>query len=191
MKENYIPFHVKDFKKIQLSLQDLYKDVLSNTDLKSFPKDWSQENFLDLYEIVNNFFNANNAQIVSTRFFYTPPGKSLGVHADGEWYEPMYWALNIPIFCAEDNHWQEWFDYHGDLNAIRSNSVHQHYILPNDPAKLELIDRLTLTTPHFLRVGTFHRINNQSSQGRLIASIRFETNAMRSLLSSVREQQIS
>lgn len=191
MKENYIPFHINNFDRIQKNLQDRYSNEFQGTELKAVAKDWTRENFLELYDFINEFFNSHNATVVSARFFFTPAGKSLGVHADGEWYEPMYWALNIPVFCSDTGHWQEWFDYHGDLNAIRENSLYTHYILPDDPLKLELVDRLTLTTPHLLRVGTFHRVINQSSEDRLIVSIRFDCNTMGKLLNSIREQQSS
>jgi hypothetical protein len=190
MKDNYIPFFINDFSRIQKILQNHYRNEYQGTSLKAFPKEWNRENFLELYDIVDKFFKDNKSEIISSRFFFTPAGKSLGVHIDGKVQEPNYWALNIPIFCEEKDHWQEWFEYDGELQ-ISENSVYANYILPKDPSKLKLIDQLTLTTPHILRVGVFHRVVNKSSSDRLIVSIRFNTESLDNLLNVIRESQFS
>jgi len=186
MNKNYIRFHINNFAEIQKSLQELYRDQYTGTSLKAFPKEWNRENFLELYDVVDQFFKDNNAIIVSSRFFYTPAGKTLGVHLDGEGYNTNYWALNIPIFAAKSMHWQEWFKYDGELKQ-ESNGVYAHYIQPLNPEKLLMIDRLMLNSPHVLRVGIFHRVVNDSAEDRLIVSIRFRTNSLYQLLTRIAE----
>jgi hypothetical protein len=68
MNKNYIPFHIDNFAEIQKSLQDLYKDQYTGTSLKAFPKEWNRENFLKLYDVVDQFFKDNNATIIFSRF---------------------------------------------------------------------------------------------------------------------------
>ena len=186
MSKNYIPFYIDNFAEIQKSLQELYRDQYTGTSLKAFPKDWNRENFLDLYDVVDQFFKDNNATIIFSRFFYTPAGKTLGVHADGEKYDPDYWALNIPIFTGKSMHWQEWFEYDGELKT-ESNGVYRNYIQPATPENLLMVDRLLLNSPHLVRVGTFHRVINDSSNDRLIVSIRFMTNSLDQLLTRIEE----
>jgi hypothetical protein len=186
MNKNYIPFRIDNFAEIQRSLQELYRDQFTGTSLKAFPKDWNRKNFLELYDMVDQFFKDNDATISSCRFFYTPPGQQLGVHSDGNNYDPNYWALNIPIFTADSMHWQEWFAYDGELKKA-SNGVYRDYVQPANPEKLIMIDRLILTAPHLLRVGIFHRVVNNSSESRLIVSIRFQTNSLDRLLTRIAE----
>lgn len=186
MNKNYIPFYIDNFKKIQKSLQDLYREQYTGTSLKAFPKEWSRENFLEIYDVVDKFFKDNDATFVSSRFFYTPAGQKLGTHIDGKNYNSNYWALNIPIFCGDSQHWQEWFDYDGEIENVRSG-VYTDYVIPSQPEKLKLIDQLILTTPHILRVGIFHRVVNDSPENRLIVSIRFQTNMLDRLLTRIAE----
>lgn len=186
MSKNYIPFHIDNFAEIQRSLQELYRDQYTGTSLKAFSKEWNRENFLELYDIVDQFFKDNNATISSCRFFYTPSGQKLGVHSDGDNHDPKYWALNIPIFTSKSMHWQEWFAYEGELKKA-STGVYSDYTQPANPENLIMIDRLVLTAPHILRVGIFHRVVNDSNEDRLIVSIRFETNSLDQLLTRIAE----
>ena len=186
MNKNYIRFHIDNFAEIQKSLQELYRDQHTGTSLQAFPKDWNRENFLELYDVVDQFFKNNDALIVSCRFFYTPAGRTLRVHLDGEKYNTNYWALNIPIFVPKSMHWQEWFKYDGELKQ-ESNGMYSSYIQPLNPEKLLTIDRLMLNSPHLVRVGTFHRVINDSSEDRLIVSIRFRTNSLDQLLTRIAE----
>ena len=119
--------------------------------------------------------------VATSRFFYTPPNSELEPHVDGKIITEKYWALNIPISVDIENHYQEWFSYDGEL-LVDSNQIYANSIKPKDPENLMLVDSLMLLTPHFVKVGTFHKVINNSSKGRFVLSIRFTSSEFISAL---------
>jgi hypothetical protein len=183
IKSNYFPLEIKNFKEIQYSLSVKYKRYLSYSLLLSESVTWSEENFPGLYKEIEQHFLKFNSTVLRSRFFMTPGGRELKTHIDGTRQRDDYWALNIPIVCDTHNHWQEWFDYDGEIENL-SDSIYTSYMMPKHEKQLVLVDRLTLTTPHFVKIGKFHKIVNQSTQPRLILSIRFSTGNLENLISS-------
>jgi len=183
IKSNYFPLEITNFKDIQQSLLMKYKHYLDHNILFSESVLWSKENFLELYLEIEQHFLKFDAKVIRSRFFMTPVGRELETHIDGTRQRDDYWALNIPILCDNSNHWQEWFNYNGEIENL-SDSIYTSYIMPKNEKQLVSIDRLTLTTPHFVKIGRFHKIINQSIQPRLVLSIRFSTSNLENLISS-------
>lgn len=174
IKSNHFPLEIENFKEIQDLLSIKYKHHLDYNLLFSESIEWSEESFPGLYKEVEQHFLKFNATVLRSRFFMTPAGRELETHIDGTKQRDDYWALNIPIVCDTHNHWQEWFDYDGEIENF-SDKIYTSYIVPKNNDQLILVDKLVLNTPHFVKIGKFHRIVNQSTKPRLILSIRFST----------------
>jgi hypothetical protein len=179
---NYFPLEIKNFDEIQQSLLAKYKNYLDCDILFSETITWTRENFLELHTEIEQHFLKSDSKILRSRFFLTPAGRELDSHIDGSKPNEAYWALNIPIFCDSSDHWQEWFDYNGEMDTV-SDEIYTSYIMPKDRTQLVSVDKLTLTTPHFVKIGKFHGIVNRSTLPRLVLSIRFSTNNIEKLIS--------
>jgi len=166
---------------------------------KTYP--WCRDNFGTLYDVLENKLKRFKVYVRVARFFFTNSGKRLDVHIDGtEELGHYYWAINFPIFVEKTDHYQEWYSYDGKYRR-HYNETYTDSILLEEPEKIELIDKLILTEPHFVKVGIPHSISNQSDSIRLILSIRFLTYnnnlikilkhelGLRDFLNSVRKNQ--
>jgi hypothetical protein len=65
-----------------------------------------------------------------------------------------------------------WYTYNGSL-ATDQSPVYQNSLNPAEPEKLVLADKLTLTSPHYVKVGVFHGVHNYVNHNRIVLSIRF------------------
>jgi hypothetical protein len=182
MKSNsYISYNIENFLEIQKILKSKYQHFLNNREKTTAIINWSEENFPVLFNQINENFLKYKSKVIISRFFYTPPNDELGIHVDGPELNDDYWALNIPISVSENDHWQEWFLYNDEL-ITTSNNEYSKFVLPKFYDKLIAIDRLVLNSPHFVKVGIFHRIINKSTEPRLILTIRFVSENISSLL---------
>jgi hypothetical protein len=172
MSVNYFPFNLSNLELIQNELYAKHGHLATGDKLQTLKVDWTPENFLSLYTPIQDLVIKHGTVVRTARFFYTPPGVELEPHVDGKEITEKYWALNIPINVPSDNHYQEWFDYTGEMR-FDSNQIYTDSIKPKEPEKLVLVDRLVLLSSHFVKVGTFHKVANNSSKGRFILSIRF------------------
>lgn len=172
MSQDYIPFDLKVFNNIQAELIKKYQDFFTSAKLETAILDWNQENFLSLYSTLQEIFDRHNLSVIRSRFFYTPAKKSREPHVDGKFLTDDYWALNIPITAGKDNHWVIWYDYDGELLVVDDKQYHNS-ISAKHPEKLVERDRLIVDRPHFVKIGNFHNVINDSSTNRLILSLRF------------------
>ena len=172
MNVNYIPFEIDNLATIQKELHSRYVNMTNSVKLQTQKVDWTKENFSSIYDPIQLLANKFNVSVTTSRFFYTPPHVELEPHIDGNVITEKYWALNIPISVDNSNHYQEWFSYNGEI-LIDSNQVYANSIKPKEPEKLVSIDKLLLLAPHFVKVGTFHKVVNNSDKGRFVLSIRF------------------
>ena len=172
MSANYFPLSLPNLELIQQELYAKHSYLATGDKLQTLKVDWTPENFLSLYAPIQNLATKHGTVVRTARFFYTPPGLELEPHVDGKEIAEKYWALNVPINVPLDNHYQEWFDYTGEMR-FDSNQIYTDSIKPKEPEKLVSIDKLVLTTSHFVKVGTFHKVANNSTLGRFVLSIRF------------------
>lgn len=172
MSVNYFPLTLSNLEVIQQELYSKYSHLATGDKLQTLKIDWTPENFLSLYAPIQELVTRYGTSVRAARFFYTPNGVELEPHVDGKDITDHYWALNVPVKVESENHYQEWFDYTGEMR-FDSNQVYTDSIKPKEPEKLVLIDKLLLTTPHFVKVGIFHKVINNSGHGRFILSIRF------------------
>lgn len=189
MIENYFPFTVDNFNTIQEELYSLYGHLTTTDQLQTNKIDWTRENFLSLYDKIEELFIGRDESVATARLFYTPPHAELETHVDGDFIAEKYWALNIPIWVDSENHYQEWFSYNGELYKD-VNNVYASSIKPKNPEKLVSVDRLVLLNPHFVKVGIFHKVVNNSSQGRLVLSIRFNSKRLGKFIESLKEAYV-
>lgn len=171
--EYYKPADLPCFEKVQLILFEKYKsqfDVSKQSATALIP--WTSENFPELFDEVNSFAQSRGTRVMRCRFFVTPRQRQLLPHTDGRFLDEDAYALNIPILCADEGHYMNWYTYDGILTRDRS-SVYQNSLNPADPKKLKLVDRLTLTSPHFVKIGIFHGVHNYVNSNRIVLSIRF------------------
>jgi hypothetical protein len=133
---------------------------------------WTKENFPGIFDEVNAIGSARGQRVARCRFFVTPKNFKLNVHTDGHLMDIDAYALNIPIVFAEDNHFMNWFTYDGELKTETSDT-YANSISPAKPEELVLAAKLTLTTPHYVKIGIFHSVDNPVDKERIILSIRF------------------
>jgi hypothetical protein len=171
--EYYKSATLESFAKAKLALYDKYKDrfdVSKQSATGLIP--WSQENFPELFDEVESLALARNTKVMRCRFFVTPKQRQLLPHTDGRFIDELAYALNIPILFAEEGHYMNWYTYHGSL-ATDLSPVYQNSLNPAEPEKLVLADKLTLTSPHYVKVGVFHGVHNYVNHNRIVLSIRF------------------
>lgn len=174
MNRNYVPFTLDCLNVVQEELSNKYISLSTGDKLRTQKVEWRAENFGLLYGPIQALADQYGVSVVTSRFFYTPPYAELEPHIDGNVITEKYWALNIPISVDSENHYQEWFSYDGEV-LIDSNQIYANSIKPKEPENLMLVDSLLLLTPHFVKVGTFHKVINNSSKGRFVLSIRFSS----------------
>ena len=133
---------------------------------------WTKENFPGIFDEVNALGNAHGQKVARCRFFVTPKNFKLNVHTDGHIIDIDAYALNIPIVFAEDNHFMNWYMYDGELTNA-SSETYANSIFPTNPEELVVAATLTLTTPHYVKIGVFHDVGNLADTERVILSIRF------------------
>lgn len=172
MSANYVHFKLDNLETIQQELYAKYVDLARGDKLRTQKVEWNKENFSLLYDPIQQLATSNGVSVVTSRFFFTPPHSELEPHVDGKVITEKYWALNIPINVDRDNHYQEWFSYDGEI-LVDSNQVYANSIKPKESEKLVLVDQLVLLESHFVKVGTFHKVINNSNKGRFVLSIRF------------------
>lgn len=160
---------LKCFPEISNKLYQLHQDKFDTTTTGAVKIDWTQENFLELYDEINDL--AHPRKVIISRFFITPGNGKLGVHVDKDLNINAY-ALNIPILADTENHVMNWFSYAGDLE-YKETKTYNKSVSPAQPEKLVLQASLTITEPAFVQVGIFHNVKNNSSIPRIMLSIRF------------------
>lgn len=133
---------------------------------------WTRENFPGIFDEVNALGNSRGQQVTRCRFFITPKNSKLNVHTDGHILDIDAYALNIPIVFADDNHFMNWYTYDGKLKT-ETSETYASLISPANPEELVLAAKLTLTTPHYVKIGIFHDVENPADKERVILSIRF------------------
>jgi hypothetical protein len=181
-KINYVQLQLDDYKLIQSEVASMYRNFVDSADvLTATSVDWTATNLPVTYKVVNSKLEKLGARVTRARLFLTLPNSTMSAHIDGTSVVDTYWALNIPIEVEDNNHWHEWYSYHGEL-VTNSNSTYTDYIRPADPAQLVIADRLCFTTPHLVKVGTFHGVTNNSNKKRVMLSIRFNTPSIEFLL---------
>jgi hypothetical protein len=165
----YYQFDLPRLQEIQTVLYNKYQDSFTPMSPAAFLVDWNAENFPVLYE---EMIKIIKLPIVRARFFITPPHRSLDVHADGKSIKKNIFAINIPIKCAADNHYQIWYDYDGEIKKLL-NQKYTDFNLPADVSRLKEVDRVIVTKPTIVQIGTFHGVENHTDQHRVILSLRF------------------
>ena len=181
--KNYEPFPIEDFENIKDLLSKQYSFLChghSNVS-KSFP--WNSFTFPKLFEAVRDCVPDISLKLEACRLFLTPPKRVLQCHIDGSAINKNYWALNIPIIIPEKDHYQEWLEYSGAI-ADNQDATYDAYIKPAETDKkfFKIIDRVTVDRPYLVRIGTWHRVVNNTTQYRLILSLRFDQNTTEKLL---------
>jgi hypothetical protein len=181
--KNYEHFPIEDFENIRDSLSKQYSflcDGYSNVS-KSVP--WNSNTFPILFERVRNSVSDIQLKVEACRLFLTPPARVLQCHIDGREINKNYWALNIPIVIPEQDHYQEWLEYSGAI-ADNQDATYDAYIKPAETDKrfFKIIDRVTVDRPYLVRIGTWHRVVNNTPQYRLILSLRFDQTTTEKLL---------
>jgi hypothetical protein len=181
-KINYIQLQIADYKLIQSEVASVYRNFIDDASvLTATPVEWSTTNLPLTCNTINRHFEKLGAKVTRARLFLSLPNSTMAAHIDGTSVDHTYWALNIPIEVEDTNHWHEWYSYHGEL-VTNNNSTYTDYIRPADPAQLVIADRLCFTTPHLVKVGTFHGVTNNSNKKRVMLSIRFNTPSIEFLL---------
>jgi hypothetical protein len=171
--EFFKPVQLDSFQQGRIDLYNKYKNYFNINKVSAGPlMTWNKENFLGIFEEIDNAAKERNVTVTRTRFFITPKGQSLGVHTDGLKLDDYAYALNIPIIFGDTDHWMNWFRYTGEV-GVEESSTYSNAIRPKDPSKLTIADRLTMLTPHYVKIGVFHSVNNFSDRERIILSIRF------------------
>lgn len=173
MTPNFILFNIKNFKTNQRELAEKYNSYFDSSHTATETLEWNKENFLGLFDYIETVCKSHDIKVVRSRLFFTPAGKGLEPHIDGNHYTNVYWALNFPILIPNDNNWQIWYSYNDELK-IHNNEIYQNSIIPLYPEKLIEVDRLHIDNPYFVKIGVFHSVVNQSSFNRLVLSIRFD-----------------
>lgn len=173
MIKYYLPFRVDGFDEMRKLYASKYEYLTATTQLGTQVIEWTSNNFPGLYDVVMDSIKGLDTFVIRSRFFITPPRSSLPPHVDGFYIDPKnYWALNIPIIVSDTNHWQRWFEYDDELFRL-ANNMYKFSLCARNPQNLRLKDKLVLTSPHFVNVGVFHDVFNNTDQHRIILSIRF------------------
>ena len=167
----YEKIKLKSFPEIKNKLLDLHKDTLFPIKKQAVRLQWSRENFLDLYDEINEIAKEINSPVTIAKFFITPPYNNLGVHVDSTAINPKSWALNIPILSHEDNHYMFWYDYQGEYITVSDS--YNNSIKPKNVNQLTVLDKLVLTDPHYVKIGVFHSIENRTPTPRIVLTLRF------------------
>jgi hypothetical protein len=181
--KHYYQFDLPRLKEIQTVTYDKYQDSFKSVLPAAFLVDWNAENFPILYAELTKIIKL---PIGRARFFITPPHRSLDVHADGRSLQKNIFAINIPIYCTDSNHYQLWYDYDGEVKTL-TNQKYSQFILPADTSRLIEIDRLVITKPSIVQIGNFHGVENHTDQHRVILSLRFNKTLMRQSINAVEE----
>jgi len=171
--EFFKPVQLDSFHQGRIDLYNKYKNYFNINKVSAGPlMSWNEENFPGIFEEIDNAAKKRNVTVTRTRFFITPKGQSLGVHTDGLQLDNFAYALNIPIIFGDSDHWMNWFNYSGEI-GVEESATYSNAIRPKDPSKLIIANRLTMLTPHYVKIGVFHSVNNFSDRERIILSIRF------------------
>jgi hypothetical protein len=180
----FYPFIIPNYDKMQACLASKYANEFESGKMGTKILPWSIINFLELYVFLEQKIRPLGASVFRSRLFYTPPGGHLDTHIDGKELTNDWWALNLPIDVPADNHWHEWYSYNGELKREWS-PVYTDLISPANPELLFVADKLLLDKPHFVNVGQFHSVTNNSDRHRLVLTIRFNTNNIHHLMAQL------
>lgn len=163
---------LKCFPDIKNKLLNLHHDALYPIQKKAVDIKWSHENYLDLYDEIEDLARSLETTVTVSKFLIIPANLTTMAHVDGTFTDNMRWALNIPIVCAESNHYMSWYDYAGEyINNF--NGAYRHALLAKEPNRLKRAARLTILEPHLVKVGILHSIENQNNMPRITLTIRF------------------
>ena len=174
MPNNFLPYKFDNFDKIQNQLQQKYYDESKLENFWSKQLDWNRNNFLDLYDhIEEKVCKTFSSSVAIARLFLTPPKAILSVHIDGNVYNYNRWALNIPKSVPLENHSQIWYRYNGQITP-QFDEKYTDYCKPLNPELLVENERLLLNIPYFVKIGIFHAVENISEANRFILSLRFK-----------------
>lgn len=127
--------------------------------------------FPDLSKNISSFFGS---RVVKFRLFYYPPMYSTNVHIDGNRLNPVFWALNFPLFGTE-NSVMEWAKIKDDATpSITASETYDSKSVYFDESAVEYFykDALTLTAPHIVNTIVPHRASNMKETPRAILSVR-------------------
>jgi hypothetical protein len=173
MGKLYFQFDIPNLELIKPDLIARYQDRFSGEEMSSFLVDWSEENFLGLYDFLQPKLRKKYLFVKRSRFFITPPGYSMYPHIDGTEYDENSYALNIPIL-SQDDHYQLWYEQPKNLIKI-SSSTYADCLISSAGENLKIIDRLKLDMPHFVKIGILHSVLNLSNKHRVVLSIRIRS----------------
>lgn len=126
----------------------------------------------------------HNLTVRGTTFIRARPKKFEGIHIDChlEHYTPedgvMTLALNIPLTenCLQsDTIWYRVVDGVRRMDEIVNPIKFIPFVMWNDGAKYEEIEKINLKTSTFLNIRVPHNVVNNSDSDRVAVSIRFTT----------------
>jgi len=169
--ELYKKVSLKCFPEIKDKLLLLHTNKLFPIKKRAITVAWTKENFLDLYDEVSEIAKSMSTKILIAKFFITPAHSFLGVHVDSNYMSNKNWALNIPILTHPDNHYMTWYDYQGEFDHVTNE--YSRSLFPKNFEKLVPLDYLVLSSPHYVKIGIFHGIDNPTPTPRIVLTIRF------------------
>jgi hypothetical protein len=168
----YKKVKILNFEKIQTQLviktQELFNNnkrdgmLISHTELEILCPD------------LTDWLYTNNLQFDVARFLVTPSFSSTGIHVDGVLPDyPKFVALNLPILTCNNSH-MVWWNNVQVINEIQFNEYGGKIRIFDSPDK-EVLEKLELSSPHFVRIDVPHNVDNtKNSAPRIILSLRFK-----------------
>lgn len=114
------------------------------------------------------------------RFYFTPPEGYLGVHTDGNIWNPSTISLNFPIANTENTK-MLWYTTpeenmkHGIFGKAETKNVLElTSSVPKDLKLLKEIDSTVIDCPTFVRTDVLHSVENLNPTVRIVLSVRFK-----------------
>jgi len=169
--EYFKKLELKSFPEIQNKLLTLHREKLFPIKKQAVTIVWTRENYLDLFDEINEIADEMKTSIMVSKFFITPEHDNLGVHVDSTKVSHKNWALNIPVLSHEDGHSMTWYDYHDEFKKV-SDSYNKS-LQPKYVEKLVPLSTLMMEEPHYVKIGIFHGIKNPTPTPRIMLTIRF------------------
>jgi len=168
----YKKTNLKCFPEIKNNLLELHKNKLFPIRKQAVRLHWSRENFLDLFDDVNEIAEEIQSPVLISKFFITPKHNILGTHIDSNKFSPTSWALNIPILTHQTDHYMVWYNYDGEIQHFSDS--YNDSIRPASPELLKPVEKLVVNEPYFVKIGIFHGVLNSTPTPRIMLSIRFK-----------------
>lgn len=160
------------FPTIRQKLINLHYNKLFPIKKHAVAVPWSKENFLELYDDIQEIGDNIDSYVTVSKFFITPAYDNLGAHVDNIKINNTNWALNIPILTHQSDHYMIWYEYLNE--TLLTSGAYNNSLLPKYPEMLVPIDKLILNEPNLVKVGIFHGIENFNSTPRIVLTIRFK-----------------